>query len=57
MATSEQRLPANNNQPKPGQIKFKSNFDWKTSLQRPPVYYGQYFGVPRVAIVDRFDCT
>jgi hypothetical protein len=55
-ATSEQRPTANNGQPKPGQIKFNSNFDRKTSLQRPPVYYGQYFGVPRVAVVDRFDC-
>ncbi len=26
-ATSEQRPPANNGQPKPGQIKFNSNFD------------------------------
>ncbi len=30
-ATSEQRPPANNGQPKPGQIKFNSNFDWKIS--------------------------
>jgi hypothetical protein len=26
MATSEQQPPANNGQPKPGQIKFNSNF-------------------------------
>jgi hypothetical protein len=26
-ATSEQRPPANNGQPKPSQIKFNSNFD------------------------------
>ncbi len=55
-ATSEQRPPAINGQPKPGQIKFNSNFDWKASKQRPPIYNGQYFVVPRVAVVDRFDC-
>jgi hypothetical protein len=56
-ATSEQRLPANNGQPKPGQIKFNSNFDWKPFKKWPPMYNGHYSGVPRVAVVDRFDCT
>ncbi len=30
-ATSEQQPPANNSQPKPGRIKFTSNFYWKSS--------------------------
>jgi hypothetical protein len=55
-ATSEQGPPSNNGQPKAGQIKFNSNFDWKPSKERPPMYNGHYFGVLRKAVVDRFDC-
>ncbi len=40
MATSEQRPPANNGQPKPRLIKFNNNFDWKPSKKQPPVYNG-----------------
>jgi hypothetical protein len=28
----------------------------KPSTERPPLYNGHFFGVPRVAVVDRFDC-
>ena len=52
MATSEQRPPVNNSQ-----ANFDTNFDWKTSTERPPMYNGHFFGVPRVAVEDRFDCT
>ncbi len=55
-ATSEQRPPVNNGQPKPGQIKFNSNFDWNPFKKRPPMYNDHYFGGPRVAVIDRFDC-
>jgi hypothetical protein len=27
-----------------------------TSEQRPPVYSGHFFGVPRVVVVHKFDC-
>ncbi len=56
-ATSEQYPPLNNGQPKDGRIKFNTNFDWKPSKKRPPLYNSHYFGVPRVALVDRFDCS
>ena len=56
-ATSEQQLPASNRQPKPGQIIFNNNFDWKSSKQWPPMYNCYYFGVPMLAVEGRFDCT
>ncbi len=56
-ATSEQRPPVNNDRTKSGQANFDTNFDWKPSTERPPLYNGHFFGVPRVAVVDRFDCT
>ncbi len=55
-ATSEQRPPVNNGRTKSGQANFDTNFDWKPSTERPPLYNGHFFGVPRVAVVDRFDC-
>ncbi len=56
-ATSEQRPPVNNSQTKSGQINFNTNFYLKPSKDRPPLYNGHFFGVPRVAVIDRFDCT
>jgi hypothetical protein len=55
--TSEQRPPVNNGQNKYDQANFDTNFDWKTSAERPPMYKGHFLGVPRVGIVDRFDWT
>ncbi len=55
-ATSKLRPPVNNGQPKSGQATFNTNFDWKTCQDRPTLYNGHFFGVPRVAVVDRFDC-
>jgi hypothetical protein len=55
-APSEQRPPVNNGQNKSGQADLDNNFDWKTSTEQPPVYNGHFFGVPRMAVVDRFDC-
>ncbi len=57
MATSEQRPPVNNDQTKSGQANFDTNFDWETSSERPAMYNGHFLAVPRVAVVDRFDCT
>jgi hypothetical protein len=56
-ATSEQQPPANNSQPKTGKIKFNINFDWKPSKKWPSMYNCHYFGVARMAVVGKFDCT
>ncbi len=55
-ATSEQRPPVNNGRTKSGQANFDTNIDWKPSTERPPLYNAHFFGVPRVTVVDRFDC-
>ncbi len=56
-ATSEQRPLVNNGHTKSGKANFETNFDWKISTEQPPMYYSHFIGVPRVAVVDRFDST
>ncbi len=55
--TSEQRPPVNNDQLDPQTYQINTSFIGGTSEQRPPLNNGRFFGVPRVAVVHRFDCT
>ncbi len=54
--TSEKRSPVNNGQAKPDQTKLNSNVHWKHSTEQLPMYNGHFCVVPKVAVVDRFDC-
>jgi hypothetical protein len=57
-----ERPPLNNDhlsgsQTKYGQTFYNTNFVWKPYKDQPSQYNGHFFQVPRVALVDRFDCT
>ncbi len=52
-ATSEQQPPVNNSQTKSGQANFDNSSNWITSSEGQPLYNGHFFGVPKVAVVDR----
>ncbi len=56
-ATSEQRPLVKNGQGDPQDFYTDSNFDWKPSTQPPPMYNGHFLGVPRLAVVFRFNFT
>jgi hypothetical protein len=48
--------PVNNGQTKSVQANFDTNFDLKPSTEQPPLYNGHFLQVPRVVVVDWFDC-
>ncbi len=54
--TSEQRPPVSNGQSDPQTSQINTSFIRGTSEQRLPLNKSRFFGVPRVAVVYRFDC-